>query len=929
MSSEFKQFDLEAPKEVYVTEEVVLAMISNTLRQISEETQKSGGEVNWQVIADEIISKVLTLSVKDGTGDAKIQAGKTDFNNTENGFILGIDDSDANKVKFYLGNDTNYINWDGTTLTIVGGIDISSKLDKVGGAYQSAASGARVLIFPDANTGFQVIDDGGADVFKIIVGGTDVGDVIIGNYAGGQGLKYDKSAGTISYKNVGWSDITGAGKAADNATVGANWNTNLSNIPAAVTNISTITADIVPLGLTASATGISTAPDGTQSAYITLTWTAITSDTFDHYQIRYKKAGLTYYIYVDSKTNTITIDGLVPNTSYNFGIASVNKYGTASAFSTDIASTSASTTSAPATVANVAATGGIQYSLLTWDSNTEADLASYNIYRNTTNNSGTATLIGNCRTNYFVDGNRVGGTTYYYWIKAVNTSGLLSAAFSTVASCAPRNVTSDDIVTIAGSKVLIDGVVYLSNWQKGGDLTKIDGGMISAATITTTQLNFTPVTGANVIATINASAEGIKIDADILTINAATTFGAGYDPTGKVAAAGGSYDSAASGARVRIFPDANTGIQIIDDAANDVFKALVGGTDVGDVIIGGASKYVKWDKSAASLIIVADDVTLNGSSLNFQDTFGNGSDGDVTISADTTLTSDMYYNNLTINTGKILYTNGFRVFVKGILNCVGTGKFVCTGNNGGTGGNGVNADSGGAEGVGGAAIYSTGTLPIPLAGSNGGKGLSKYATAPVGTVGHNGIAAAKALGAAGTNGGRGGDGSGAGAGSGLAGGTGGAKTGTILDYPKTYTTAINLFDKNGTAIAQHTISAGSGGGGGGGQSNDYSGGGGGGAGSPGGFIWVAAKNITNINAEAKGGNGGQGGNSQSGGTGGGVGGGGAGGSGGVIILIYSLLTASSLSVSGGTKGPKGDTGTSTNYTEAQDGNTGTIIQLVV
>ena len=38
--------------------------------------------------------------------------------------------------------------------------------------------------------------------------------------------------------------------------------------------------------------------------------------------------------------------------------------------------------------------------------------------------------------------------------------------------------------------------------------------------------------------------------------------------------------------------------------------------------------------------------------------FGDGNDGDVTISEDTTLTRTMYYNNLTINSTKILNTGG-------------------------------------------------------------------------------------------------------------------------------------------------------------------------------------------------------------------------------------------------------------------------------
>lgn len=47
--------------------------------------------------------------------------------------------------------------------------------------------------------------------------------------------------------------------------------------------------------------------------------------------------------------------------------------------------------------------------------------------------------------------------------------------------------------------------------------------------------------------------------------------------------------------------------------------------------------------------------------------YGDGQDGNVTVSSNTTITSDMYYNNLTVNSGVILNTNGFRIFVKGTL----------------------------------------------------------------------------------------------------------------------------------------------------------------------------------------------------------------------------------------------------------------------
>ena len=52
--------------------------------------------------------------------------------------------------------------------------------------------------------------------------------------------------------------------------------------------------------------------------------------------------------------------------------------------------------------------------------------------------------------------------------------------------------------------------------------------------------------------------------------------------------------------------------------------------------------------------------------------FGNGADGTVVISTNHSISRDMYYNNLTVNSGITLFTNGFKIFVKGTLANSGT-----------------------------------------------------------------------------------------------------------------------------------------------------------------------------------------------------------------------------------------------------------------
>jgi len=163
--------------------------------------------------------------------------------------------------------------------------------------------------------------------------------------------------------------------------------------------------------------------------------------------------------------------------------------------------------------------------------------------------------------------------------------------------------------------------IVTADWLAAGCVTAdkivantITAAQIASGTITTTQLNFTPgnVMSGSIVATINASAEGISIDAAKVNITGSTDFIAA-----KLTKVGGSYDSAASGARVRIFPDANTAIQIIDDAGADVFKALVGGTDVGDVQIGSLTGYYQlFDKSTGELVSNMTITSMLGSGLN-------------------------------------------------------------------------------------------------------------------------------------------------------------------------------------------------------------------------------------------------------------------------------------------------------------------------
>lgn len=109
--------------------------------------------------------------------------------------------------------------------------------------------------------------------------------------------------------------------------------------------------------------------------------------------------------------------------------------------------------------------------------------------------------------------------------------------------------------------------------------------------------------------------------------------------------------------------------------------------------------------------------------------YGSGSDGSVTISANTTLSSDMFYYNLTINSNVVLNTNGYRVFVKNILtlasnSTIGVGTANTYSMNTGFSGSG--------------SIQGGGAINTAVTNSLGGNSATQTATAPTAATGGTG-----------------------------------------------------------------------------------------------------------------------------------------------------------------------------------------------
>lgn len=290
--------------------------------------------------------------------------------------------------------------------------------------------------------------------------------------------------------------------------------------------------------------------------------------------------------------------------------------------------------------------------------------------------------------------------------------------------------------------------------------------------------------------------------------------------------------------------------------------------------------------------------------------FGDGSDGALTISSGTTtITRDMFYNDLTISSSGKMNTSGYRVHVLRTLDISAAGVDAIFANAQAGVRDGTDSVAN-AQGSGGSGTLS-GTETLATSGSGGGNG---------GTGGTGAGAQAAAAGGGsnciGSNGGASGKGGDVGA---TAGGASRAVTAfnTTRDLRRlTYECAVIIA---GTYTRILGGGGGPGGGSGAGGGAGDNGGGGGGGGAGGGLLWLAARTIhcsgsTAAGAiTARGGNGGVGGL----GTGGinrGGGGGGSGGGGGWLILIYRFLTgipATGAADASGGKGGAGANGTGT------------------
>jgi hypothetical protein len=252
--------------------------------------------------------------------------------------------------------------------------------------------------------------------------------------------------------------------------------------------------------------------------------------------------------------------------------------------------------------------------------------------------------------------------------------------------------------------------------------------------------------------------------------------------------------------------------------------------------------------------------------------YGSTGAGNVTISTNTTLSADIFYQTLTVNTGKVLSTAGFRIYADTII-LNGT----------------ANIDNSGGGNVGALTGSLCGGTFAGNGGTTGSNGTNQSAAVFGNLSGAGGAGGSPSGGAAGTN------------------TTLGATYGRVQAEP--FSVMGWAFGAGGLA----TVCGGTGGGGGGGAASGPGAGGGGG-----GVVVISARSLQGTGSITA--TGGLGTNSTASGNEGGGGGGG----GGVIFLNVGDFSqwSGTTSVAGGAGGTGHGTGTS-----GSTGSAGTVVTI--
>jgi fibronectin type 3 domain-containing protein len=195
-----------------------------------------------------------------------------------------------------------------------------------------------------------------------------------------------------------------------------------------------------------------TAGDG----YVDLTWDEVTQA--DNYNV-YRSSGGNWYLQSSPTVEYWTDNNVTNGVTYQYYVTAENTAGE-SGPSNIVEATPQGDTTPPAAPTNLSATAGDGVVDLDWDDNSEPDLDSYSVYRDTSSGGPYGQIASGVATSDYSDTGVTNGTTYYYVVTAVddasNESGYSNEASATPADTTPPAAPTGLAATPGDGQVSLD-----------------------------------------------------------------------------------------------------------------------------------------------------------------------------------------------------------------------------------------------------------------------------------------------------------------------------------------------------------------------------------------------------------------------------------------------------------------------------------------
>jgi membrane protein implicated in regulation of membrane protease activity len=190
--------------------------------------------------------------------------------------------------------------------------------------------------------------------------------------------------------------------------------------------------------------------DGSTTPVLHADWAASIASDINHYDIEISQDGGNAVMFA-APSNTYEWAPVVSGSTYQVRVRGVDHTGNQGQWSDYVSHTVLSDSIPPAVPTGLTVAAAFTTVFLEWQSPADGDLKGIVIYENSTNDPSTATAVATVnavpgKTGTYTRVNASEGTTYYYWISALDTSGNESAKIDPGVSVTTQGLDLGDMV---------------------------------------------------------------------------------------------------------------------------------------------------------------------------------------------------------------------------------------------------------------------------------------------------------------------------------------------------------------------------------------------------------------------------------------------------------------------------------------------------